>query len=105
MIGRSAPCLVVFWASFAQAQTPKEEDDPAVEQRAFVLPPGFEIQLVASEPAVINPVQINFDPRGRLWVLCIPRYPQLLPGQDPADFITVLDDFDASGKARQATVV
>jgi putative heme-binding domain-containing protein len=104
MMSRVAACLALLIASVAQAQPPKDEDDPAVEQRSFVLPPGFEIQLVASEPAVVNPVQINFDPQGRLWVLCIPRYPQLLPGQDPADFITVLEDIDASGKARKASV-
>jgi putative heme-binding domain-containing protein len=104
MTTRIAVCLAFFVASLVRAQAPKEEDDPAVEQRAFVLPPGFEIQLVASEPTVINPVQINFDPQGRLWVLCIPRYPQLLPGQDPADFVTVLDDIGASGKAKKAIV-
>ena len=35
-------------------------DDPEVERkRPVVLPPGFELQLVASEPAVINPVRIQ----------------------------------------------
>jgi putative heme-binding domain-containing protein len=77
-------------------------DDPEVERRLMQLPPGFEIELVASEPAVINPISMNFDPEGRLWVACAPRYPQLLPGQEPADYILVLDDFDAKGKARSA---
>jgi putative heme-binding domain-containing protein len=75
-------------------------DDPAVECRLMDLPPGFEIQLVASEPAIVNPIQMNFDPQGRLWVACAPRYPQLLPGQEPADYIMVLDNFDTNGKAR-----
>lgn len=88
----------------AQLKPADPQDDPEFERGLLTLPPGFELQLVASEPAIINPVQINFDPQGRLWVLCIPRYPQLLPGQDPADFITVLDDFAPNGKARKATV-
>ncbi|MEI7687615.1 MAG: sorbosone dehydrogenase, partial [Planctomycetota bacterium] len=88
----------------AQLKPADPQDDPEFERDLLTLPPGFELQLVASEPAIINPVQINFDPQGRLWVLCIPRYPQLLPGQDPADFITVLDDFAPNGKARKATV-
>ena len=79
-------------------------DDPEVERQLLSLPAGFEIQLVASEPAVINPVQINFDPAGRLWVLCIPRYPQLLPGQSPEDFVAVLEDIDATGKAKKTSV-
>ncbi len=79
-------------------------DDPESERRLMDLPPGFEIQLVASEPAVVNPIGMNFDPRGRLWVACAPRYPQLLPGQEPADYVLVLDDFATIGKARSARV-
>jgi putative heme-binding domain-containing protein len=89
----------------AGGKQPEElSDDPQVERRLMDLPAGFEIQLVASEPDVINPIQMNFDPQGRLWVVCAPRYPQQLPGQEPADYILVLDDFDASGKARSARV-
>ena len=79
-------------------------DSPDAERRLTDLPPGFELQLVASEPEVVNPVAMNFDPEGRLWVACAPRYPQLLPGQAPADYVVVLDDFDASGKAHSARV-
>jgi putative heme-binding domain-containing protein len=79
-------------------------DDPEAERRLTDLPAGFEMQLVAAEPAVINPISMNFDPQGRLWVACAPRYPQLLPGQEPADFIVVLDNLDPRGKARWAHV-
>jgi putative heme-binding domain-containing protein len=79
-------------------------DDPETERQQMELPPGFEIQLVASEPAVINPIAMNFDTAGRLWVACAPRYPQVLPGQEPADYILVLDDFAATGKARSVRV-
>src|SRR5688572_5595386 len=90
----------------ALAQPPREmSDDPKVERSLFVLPDDFDIQLVAAEPTVVNPVQIQFDARGRLWALCIPRYPQLLPGQDPRDYVVVLEDFDKqTGKARKSTV-
>src|SRR5712671_3928949 len=37
--------------------------------KSFKLQPGFRIELVASEPLVHNPIQIAFDPDGRLWVL------------------------------------
>jgi putative heme-binding domain-containing protein len=109
MIGRWTKTLAILLAAttFAHAQPgprPEMSDDPEVERKLLSLPPGFEIQLVASEPAVINPVQINFDPAGRLWVLCIPRYPQLLPGQSPEDFVAVLQDFDATGKAQKTSV-
>jgi putative heme-binding domain-containing protein len=79
-------------------------DDPETERRQMDLPPGFEIQLVAAEPTVINPVAMNFDAQGRLWVACAPRYPQVLPGQEPADFVLVLDDFASTGKAQSARI-
>jgi putative heme-binding domain-containing protein len=79
-------------------------DDPEVERLLMQLPAEFEIQLVASEPAIVNPISMNFDARGRLWVLCAPRYPQLLPGQEPKDYVVVLDDFAANGKARKTSV-
>src|SRR5262245_37328100 len=41
---------------------------PADEQKSFHLPPGFEIQLVASEPDIRKPINLAFDDRGRLWV-------------------------------------
>src|ERR1022692_1611816 len=80
-------------------------DDPEVARRLMQLPEGFEVQLVASEPTVVNPIQINFDARGRLYVLCVPRYPQILPGQAPNDYVVRLDDFEKIGKARRSRVV
>lgn len=44
---------------------------------------GFEIQPFADEtmfPELAKPVQLNFDNKGRLWVSCMPTYPQWKPG-------------------------
>lgn len=74
---------------------------------AMKVPAGFEVQLVASErefPQLAKPNQINFDNRGRLWVSCMPTYPQWKPGDPrPSDRLLILDDFDASGRARKCT--
>ena len=40
----------------------------AEQQKMFHLPPGFEIQLVAAEPEIRKPMNLNFDARGRLWI-------------------------------------
>jgi glucose/arabinose dehydrogenase len=48
---------------------------PSEEQKCFHLPPGFDIELVASEPAIIKPIQMNFDDRNRLWVTQSVEYP------------------------------
>jgi hypothetical protein len=42
--------------------------------KAFVLPPGFRIEVVATEPLVQDPVMMAFDARGRIWVAELPAY-------------------------------
>jgi hypothetical protein len=42
---------------------------PADALKTFYLPPGYQLELVASEPLVKDPVAIDWDPDGRLWVL------------------------------------
>jgi hypothetical protein len=32
------------------------------------LPPGFRMSVFAAEPEVMNPLAMNWDSRGRLWV-------------------------------------
>src|SRR5690625_2709134 len=36
---------------------------------------GFQMELVASEPVISQPVEIHFDERGRLWVVQYLQYP------------------------------
>ncbi len=83
---------------------PPLADPPAisVEQQLanFKIREGFDVQLFADEKlGVIRPIQIRWDERGRLWVACVPAYPQLQPGEHGNDFITVLEDTDGDGKA------
>lgn len=72
---------------------------PAFEQqKLFHLPPGFVIELVASEPEVITPINLNFDARGRLLVSQSVEYPFVPPpGQSPRDSIKLLTDTDGDG--------
>ena len=69
----------------------------------FSLPPGFEIELFASEvefPDLANPVQLSFDNKNRLWVSVMPSYPHYRPGDArPNDKILILEDRDNDGKA------
>jgi putative membrane-bound dehydrogenase-like protein len=41
----------------------------------MTLPPGLQARLVASEPLIAQPVAIEFDDRGRLWVIQYLQYP------------------------------
>lgn len=74
---------------------------PAEEKAKLHVPPGFEIQLVASEPEIHKPINLRFDAHGRLWVSNTIEYP--FPAPDPAkarDAICIFSNFDASGKAQ-----
>src|SRR5689334_21545664 len=57
---------------------------PEQEQKAFHLPPGFEIQLVTSEPAIGKPMNMAFDAQGRLWITQSREYPFPAPTNAPA---------------------
>jgi len=79
-----------------EALTPEEE------LKKFILPEGFEIQLVASEPDIIKPMNLAFDDRGRL--LCTQSVEYPFPAKDPAqarDTVKILEDFGPDGKANK----
>ncbi len=69
----------------------------------MTVPEGFEVEAFASEsdfPELSNPTQINFDSKGRLWVSCMPSYPQWMPGDaKPSDRLLILEDTDNDGRA------
>ncbi len=83
----------------------QDADDPEVERRALQLAEGYEINLFASEKeGVVKPVQMRWDPRGRLFVACTPTYPQIVPGEKPDDRIVVVEDTDGDGRADRSSV-
>lgn len=77
------------------------------QQKLFSLPPGYEIQLVASEedfPELANPVALNFDNRGRLWVSTMPSYPHWQPKTKMDDKLLILEDHNGDGRADECKV-
>ena len=88
------------------APLPREEPKaPALQPRpSFDIDPSLEITLYAENPLLAKPIQMNFDPQGRLWVASSSVYPQIQPGQVANDKILVLEDTDGDGKAEKSTV-
>src|SRR3954451_3722470 len=77
---------------------------PADEQKAFQLPPGFEINLVAAEPDIQKPLNMAFDERGRIWLTNTIEYPYAAPPDRPAqDTIKILEDTDGDGRYEKVT--
>ena len=78
---------------------------PEQEKAAFVLPPGFEAQLVAAEPDVHKPMNLAFDDLGRLWVTSSLEYPfPAKDGQVGRDQVLIFSDFGPDGRARKRQV-
>jgi glucose/arabinose dehydrogenase/mono/diheme cytochrome c family protein len=75
---------------------------------AIKVAPGYKIELFASEeefPNLAKPVQMTFDNKGRLWVVCMPSYPHYKPGDPkPNDKIIILEDTNQDGKADKETI-
>ncbi|MEX0978000.1 MAG: PVC-type heme-binding CxxCH protein, partial [Pirellulales bacterium] len=98
---------------------------PGEATRHMKVPEGLEVKLVAAEPLVRQPVAIEFDDAGRLWVIQYLQYPNpaglkrtkvdrysrtqydKVPEPPPrgvrgADRITILEDTDGDGRADRA---
>ena len=90
--------------------------------RRMTVAEGFRVNVVAAEPLVQQPVAVEFDDRGRLWVIQYLQYPNpeglkrvqvdrysrtlydRVPEPPPhgpkgADRITILEDADGDGRA------
>jgi len=111
--------LVACSASLGQGYSPAE----AIQK--MTVADGLEVQLVAAEPLVRQPVAMTFDERGRLWVIQYLQYPNpaglkrltvdrysrteydRVPEPPPhgprgADRITILEDTNGDGAADTA---
>tara|TARA_R110002073_G_scaffold8027_18_gene44841 strand:+ start:821 stop:4351 length:3531 start_codon:yes stop_codon:yes gene_type:complete len=66
------------------------------------VPEGYQLNLFASEvqfPDLANPVQMQVDAKGRLWVASWNTYPKWEPGKEMNDSLMILEDTDKDGKA------
>lgn len=81
---------------------------PADAMKTFSLPPGYRLELVASEPLVQDPVVMDWDAAGRLWVVEMPGFVQTLatpePNLDPIGRVVVLEDTNHDGAMDRRTV-
>ncbi len=86
-----------------QSRPPGDPLSPAEAVNAMTLPEGFTVELVASEPDLVNPVAMTFDDQGRIWVAESLEYPRREAGPG-RDRIKILEDTNGDGKADRFTV-
>ena len=108
--------LLVLFASLsgkfltAEDFIPRRQDklpgpalSPAEAIKKMTVPPGFSVELVASEPDIVNPVGMAIDERGRFWITESFEYPRREPGPG-RDRVKVIEDTDGDGKCDKFTV-
>ncbi len=108
--------LLIFLFDCASPEREEKEDQfslhirtseprtPEEERLGFKLPDGFEIELFASEPDIGKPMNISFDPKGRLWVTQSNEYPFYDSAGTGPDRISILEDTDRDGRADKIKV-
>jgi len=66
----------------------------------------FKVNLFASEeqfPELVNPVQMAWDTKGRLWVSAWRNYPERTPDSKVGDSILIFEDTKGTGHADKCT--
>ena len=79
---------------------------PAESLAQFKVAPGFKVELVASEPMVKDPVFVDWDDQGRMWVGELRTYMRDLDGtgeNERMSRVMVLEDTDQDGAMDKAT--
>lgn len=104
----AALMIASFSALLTAADPPVEVNSPVSPEEAlklFRLDDGLQIELVACEPEVIDPIAMAFGEDGSLWVVEMrdyPKGPKL--GEKPFSKIKRLWDKDGDGRFETASV-
>jgi putative membrane-bound dehydrogenase-like protein len=102
---------------------------PEASLRAIRVRPGFKVELVVSEPLIVDPVAFDWGPDGKFWVVEMRDYPLGIPdstavpdagrgnesgpssrplpqrsGYKPGGVVKYLEDTDGDGRYDKATV-
>lgn len=100
--------LLVLFSTINQPDLgPSPPKTPEYQLKTFQLETGLDIQLVASEPLVQDPVFIQFDEFGRLWVVEMRGFMPDIDGlgeSEPVGRINILEDTDGDGTMDISTI-
>ncbi|HEY9363155.1 MAG TPA: c-type cytochrome [Chitinophagaceae bacterium] len=84
-----------------------DDNQPHISFENYKIADGFEIQLAASEPLIEAPVAMDFDNKGRMWIVEMRGYMPDLAGageDNPNGRISILEDLDNDGVADHSKI-
>ncbi len=93
------------WKELDVPEAPVLSPSEALE--SFAVAPGFRVELVAAEPLVEDPITLDWDEQGRLWVVEMRGFMPNVDGegeQEPVGRVVVLEDTDQDGVMDEGTV-
>lgn len=94
--------------TFYSAETLERIPAPIAKEKALAtmeVHPDLEIELVAAEPMVMDPIDIAWGPDGRMWVVEMADYPLGMDGKGKGGGrIRYLEDTNRDGKYDESTV-
>ncbi|TNJ45669.1 c-type cytochrome [Tamlana fucoidanivorans] len=79
---------------------PKSFNEPQISLDNYQIEEGFELSVAASEPFIEAPVSMDFDNKGRMWVVEMKGFMRNLQGTGddiPNGTISILEDLDHDG--------
>lgn len=76
--------------------------EPAQVAASFEIRPGFQTEIAAAEPEVVDPVAMSFDARGRAYVIEMRDYSERRP--ERLGRVRRLEDRDGDGRYETSTV-
>src|SRR4029077_16850023 len=98
LIGTPGPADEPQVIPHRQDRPPNRPYSPQEAVRRMTVPEGFTVELVASEPEIVNPIAMTFDDRGRIWITESLEYPRKSAGPG-RDRVKTLEDTDGDGRA------
>lgn len=105
-------CLLYCFSACSKHESidgnaPSPPKSPKEAIKSFQIESGFEVQLVASEPLVQDPIFITFDEDGRLWIIEMRSFMPDIDGEGeslPLGRINVLEDSNGDGQINKSTI-
>ncbi len=95
--------LIALFALSCRNSKPEKFDglSPQAALQTFQIPPGFKIELVATEPLISDPVAMDLDEAGNIYVVELHGYPADTAG---TGLIKLLTDSDGDGVPDKSSV-